>query len=306
MPPLAPAVSQLGPYRLERLAGVGATARVYRATDLRTGDLAAVKLLNAVAGPLQPPTQPQQPQQLQEPPAPPQAHSAPEALERVRLAHATLAGLTHPHIVKHLDAGYADGCLWLAYEWATGCDLTRYVLPRWLLPTPLVLALASQLASGLAHAHRSGWLHRDLKPSNVRVHLPSTSLKLTDFGIAKATTHTESVTGVLLGTPRYMAPELLLGESPSIGSDLYALGVMLYELLSGSSPHEATTLQALLRQTLQGQAKPLAAQAPGLPPALTSLVHAMIERQPGARPGSADAVMAELQDLCARPASCGQ
>jgi eukaryotic-like serine/threonine-protein kinase len=268
MPPAAALPESIGPYRLERLAGAGASAWVYRAFDLNRAAPAALKLLRAPG----------------EPPG-------------LISAHAALGQLHHPNIVAHLDAGLHQGRTWLAYEWVKGHDLTRYTQPRWLLPPALALDVCAAIADGLAFAHAHGWIHRDLKPSNVRIHLPDHRVKLTDFGIARQPGHSETATGVLLGTPSYMAPELLLGEPPTARSDTYALGLMLYQLLSGQSPHDAVTLQGLLQQALKGQAAALDTRVGGLPPELTHLVHAMIERQPSSRPASAAEIANRLREL---------
>jgi eukaryotic-like serine/threonine-protein kinase len=219
------------------------------------------------------------------------------AAQALRTHAALRAALQHPHIVQHLDGGIALGRVWLAYEWVSGADLTRYTKAAWLLPLPLVREVGLGLAAALDHAHRAGWLHRDLKPANVRVNLPQRVVKLTDFGIAKPTDSQTTMTGVLQGTPTYMAPEQLLGESPTARSDLYALGVLLYEMVSGRPPHTATTLQALLRQTSHGEAGPLAEHAPGVPGAWAELIHRLLAREPQRRPPDARAVLATLNEL---------
>jgi serine/threonine-protein kinase len=269
--------SSLGRCRIQGLAGRGASSEVYLALDTQTEEKLAIKVLTAASF------------------SPPSAASAALADEVLQTHHALRQALRHPHIVEHRDAGLVQGRPWLAFAWVAGTDLSRYTEPSRLLPIPLVLQTATALTQALDHAHRAGWLHRDLKPGNVRIHLPDGTVQLTDFGLAKLADSTATLTGVLQGTPRYMAPELLMGESPSAQSDLYALGVILYEMLCGRSPHQASTLQALLTATLRGQPTPLNTLAPDVPPALAELVHTLIHRQPVDRPSTAAALLHNLQ-----------
>jgi serine/threonine protein kinase len=277
--------SSLGRCRIQGLAGRGGSSEVYLALDTQTEEKLAIKVLTSASF------------------WPPSAAAAALADEVLQTHHALRQALRHPHIVEHREAGVVQGRPWLAFAWTAGTNLSRYTEPSRVLPIPLVLHIATALAQALDHAHRAGWLHRDLKPGNVRIHLPDGIVQLTDFGLAKLADSTATLTGVMQGTPRYMAPELLVGESPSAQSDLYALGVILYEMLCGRSPHQASTLQALLTATLQGQPTPLITLAPDVPSALAELVHTLIHRQPVDRPATAGAVLHSLQALQAASAS---
>jgi serine/threonine-protein kinase len=269
--------SRIGPYELRRRAGQGSTGEVFEAHAASTGQRVAVKLLYPV-------------------PDPP-------SLEPALAAHLALQRLQHEHIVTHLDAGWHRERAWVATAWAPGCDLTRYTRLAWLLPPEKVLSVGRQIAAALDCAHRAGVTHRDLKPANVRLHLPSGRLWLTDFGLATGLEPGVSLTGVLKGTPRYMAPEQLLGDPASARSDLYALGVVLYELLTGRCPHEAPTLRELLTQVVDGRHTPVAALAPEAPPALQALVDQLLARDPSWRPTTAHEVLARLDAASAAPTS---
>lgn len=191
----------------------------------------------------------------------------------------TARGLHHPAIVAVVDAGEHEGRPWMALEWLPGHDLTRYTAANRLLPEPLAVDVAARLARALAHAHRLGVVHRDVKPANVRVDLPRRIVKLTDFGVARADDGARTRTGLVLGTPAYMAPEQLAGAPADARSDLYALAVVLFELLTGRRPHEAASLGELLRQVATTPAPDLRDFRPQAPEALArSLARALSTR----------------------------
>lgn len=217
--------------------------------------------------------------------------------------------LRHPDIVAVHRAGLLPQRGWLAMELVPGTDLARYTRADRLLPERLVLRLGARLAAALAHAHTHGIVHRDLKPANVLVHWPSGSCKLADFGLARSEASDLSRTGMLLGSPAYMAPELLAGAAPHSGSDLYALGVLLFELLSGQRPHSGASMGSLLREIATVDAPdlsefralrpgmPLLPPLPPVPPLLVLLVAALLARQPATRPRAATQVAEALQRI---------
>lgn len=209
--------------------------------------------------------------------------------------------LSHPDIVALHGAGIEGSLGWLAMEPVPGHDLGRYTQHARLLPEALVLRIGERIARALAHAHRQGYVHRDLKPANVLVHLPRDVVKLADLGLARPTTAESTRTGVIAGSPVYMAPEQLGGLAPDARSDLYALGVTLFELLTGRLPHDAPTLGELLRQVVGEPAPDLRALRPELPAALAqplaALLARLLERERSGRPGDAEAVAAELLAL---------
>ncbi|WP_395699531.1 serine/threonine-protein kinase [Aquabacterium sp.] len=271
----APAAARpsFGPYQALGVLGQGATGPVYLA---QAGERqAAIKLLVTD-------------------PALPAAEQA-DQRQRFLLQAEVLRGLAHEDIVTVLDAGEREGQPWIALELAPGTDLSRYTRAQRLLPEPLVLRIGARIARALAHAHERGIVHRDLKPANVRLDVASGRLKLVDFGVARLQDQAVTRTGVTLGTPAYMAPEQLLGEPADARTDTYALGVMLYELLTGRLPFPATTLGELLRAVAGGEPAPLRHWRPELPAGLEALLQQILQRAPGLRPQSLPALAAELE-----------
>jgi serine/threonine-protein kinase len=195
---------------------------------------------------------------------------------------------------------------WLAMEPVPGSDLQRYARAPRLLPEPVVLRVLQRVAEGLAHAHAQDVVHRDLKPANVLVNWADDMLRIVDFGLARATAAaSQTDTGIVPGTPAYMAPELLAGAEPDARGDLYALGTMAFELLSGRLPHEAATMGELLRRVAQETPPDLRSLRPAMPAALAELVGRLLARPRAARPADAGAVAAELAALATPEAGTG-
>lgn len=223
----APLPAKLGPYQVIRRLGRGSSGQVLLATPALGGPAVALKVLR-------------------------QLPSGMGALEQERFRHglALARRLHHPNIAQVFDDGLEPPWIWVAMELLPGCSLERYAAPSRLLPETLVLSIGVRLARALGHAHQQGVLHRDVKPANVVVQLaePLTeaSVKLTDFGLSSATDATRTQTGVVLGSPAYMAPEVLAGGAGSAASDIYSLGVLLFQLLTGQLPHEDAQLARLL------------------------------------------------------------
>jgi serine/threonine-protein kinase len=265
-------VERIGRYRLLRAAGGGSSGVVYRAVAEPGGQPVALKLMRAL-------------------PTDPSARRRFDAETRI------LRTLSHPDIVQVFDAGHWRGRPWIAMQWLPGHDLTRYAAASRLLPEVLVAEIGFRLASALAHAHEHGVLHRDLKPGNVRVHLPHGHIKLADFGAARLHDTSVTPTGVVLGSPAYMAPEVLAGSAPDARSDLYALGVVLYELLAGRRPYAGETMGDWLRQVGAGPPPPLQALRPQLPGPLARCVMRLLEHAPRSRPAQARALATELRAL---------
>jgi CRP-like cAMP-binding protein len=277
-----------GRYRLEESLGTGGFAEVYRAHDERGGATVAVKVLCA----------------------------ADDAGLRARFRQEALllAGFEHPHIVRAVDyAVDGDGPPFLALEYVPGPSLRRLLQERvWaggpadpgragtepLLPPATVLAVARALLDALRYLHARGVVHRDLKPENVL--LAPDGVKLVDFGLARAgrgAAHTTTTRFTVMGTPPYMAPEQALGLDVDGRADLYALGVVLYELLTGEWPYPAEALLALAAGDSRMAAPPEPAAHPALPPDLAPIILRLLRLPPGLRYADADTVGAALEPL---------
>lgn len=279
-PATPPAEQRIGGYRLAGLLGQGSVGEVHRAVDAE-GRPIALKLVRLDAG-----------------------DGGEERRRRFRAEAAVAARLVHPDIVRVHGSGVEGSVGWLAMELLAGSDLGRYLRPTRLLPEAVVVGLAQRVARALAHAHRQGIVHRDVKPANVIVDWARQRVTLTDFGLARLAGGERTQTGIVLGSPAYMAPELLAGASAAPAGDLYALGVMLFQMLTGHLPHEGATLGELLQRVAQEPAPGLRTLRPELPPALAALQAAMLEKQPGARPADADTVADRLgQVLSLLPAA---
>ncbi|HEX6245985.1 MAG TPA: protein kinase, partial [Polyangiales bacterium] len=256
--------------------GRGGMGAVYRGQDVATGDAVAIKVID---------------RQLV------------SALERRRFLREgnLLARLSHPAIVRHAGHGaMEDGRLFVAMEWLDGGDLhTR--LTQGPLSLDDTLTLATRLCEGLAAVHDAGIVHRDIKPSNVM--LPAGELaraKLVDFGVAQAATlHSGKLTqtGAIIGTPGYLAPEQVQGGAVDARADLYTLGLLLYEALTGTAPFVGDNLMALFGRVLFDPLPPLRSARPALPAELEELVARLAHKVPDARPGSARDVLAALASI---------
>jgi serine/threonine protein kinase len=268
--PVLPA--HFGRFQVIGLLGRGASGQVFVA---QTGDeRVAIKTLELSAA------------------LPPREQT--EHRERFERQADVMRGLGHPDIVRLLDQGTVGATPWIAMELATGAELSRYTRANRLLPEAVVLRIIARVAGALAHAHARGVVHRDLKPANVRIDLGEDRVKLLDFGVARLEDAAVTRTGVTLGTPAYMAPEQLTGDHADARSDIYALGVMMYELLSGRLPHPAATLGELLRAVSAGVPVPLTHWRTDLPAGLAELVATLLQRDPAARPQDLHRLAAEL------------
>lgn len=271
--------------RIERLIGRGANGAVYAVTDPAAGEglqaWRALKLLAPQGGDA----------------GDDAAAEAAEAADRLAREAATLQRLVHPGIVRVHRAGGTQGRPWLLMELLGGVDLTRYTRPARLLPEPVVARIGERLARALAHAHARGVVHRDLKPANVVVDWAADRIVLTDFGLAAVAGAERTRTGLVLGSPAFMAPELLAGAPPDAQTDLYALGVLLYQLLTGELPFDAPALGELLRRIAADPAPDPGARSPGVPARLAGLVRGLLAKSPSARPPHALAVADTLAAL---------
>lgn len=255
---------RLGRYQVEGLLGQGAVGVVLLGRDMRSGRQAAIKALPLASelsgGELR------------------------EAQQRFFREAEIAQRLHHPDIVAIYEAGEDDGWAYLAMEYVAGHDLQRHTQPAQLLPVAEVLRIGSRVARALAHAHRQGVVHRDVKPANVLVDLPADIVKVTDFGIAHLTDACRTWTGMVLGTPAYMAPEQLTGQPVDGRTDLYSLGVTLFQLLTGSLPHRAASTSALLYAIVNEVVPDVRTWRPELPAALAAALAQALAKSPEHRP----------------------
>jgi hypothetical protein len=212
-----------------------------------------------------------------------------------------LEDLDHPHLVRFLGLYRTqDGTLALAYELVPGRPLDQ-VLAEARLPFPRAMAILAGVAAGLDHLHAAGLIHRDLKPENVMLS-PGDHPKLLDFGLARpiAPGATLTAAGIIAGTPRSMAPEILRGEPATVRSDLFALGCVAFELLAGSAPYPEDLAEVVAAHAKEGS-PPASTRCPELPRSIDAPLAAALARDPAARPPSGAALVRELETALEAP-----
>jgi serine/threonine protein kinase len=211
-------------------------------------------------------------------------------LREARLA----ARLSHPNIVAVYNAGAENGVPYIVMEYVEGETVSDLLRHHGRLEPPEAVALGLQACSGLETAHEAGLVHRDIKPQNLLI-TPEGTLKIADFGIARSLDGTQlTQAGTVLGTAGYLAPEQAAGEQVTAAADIYALGAVLYELLTGRPPYEAGSLAELFAKQAEGSITPLRELAPEAPVRLEDAVMHALARAPEYRPESAATLAAEL------------
>lgn len=200
------------------------------------------------------------------------------------LREAQSAGrLSHPNIVTIYDVGETEGLAYIAMEYLSGATL-REVMNKGPIPLDLALDTALQMAEALAFAHEHGVIHRDIKPANVVVTGQRGRVKLTDFGIAHLLNSDRTQTGQMLGSPRYMSPEQAMGREIDGRSDIFSLGAVLYEMLTGQYAFDGSSLPAIVYRVIHETSVPAATLRPQLPAGMASLLAQMLDKNPQARP----------------------
>ena len=270
---------RLGRYVIEKRIGRGAMGAVYLAKDPRINRPIALKAI-----PIE--------QEFED-----------EELKEARLRfyrEAESAGrLTHPNIITVYDAGEDKGLAYIAMEYVPGIALKDFTDKKKLLAPKRALELAAATAEALDYAHNQGVIHRDIKPANLLYNPKEGSLKISDFGVARLTDNNRTKTGIVLGTPMYMSPEQL-GAEPLTGlSDLFSLGVTLYELLIGEVPFTATNIAVLMTKITTEEPAPIAKRRAGIPPSVDSVLAKAMAKRPEDR-FSCGAEMAIALRNCAR------
>ncbi len=272
-----PERAMLGRYRIERELGRGAMGAVYLGRDPQIGRPVAIKTM-----------------------ALGREFAGTELVDaRTRFfREAEMAGrLQHPDIVTIYDAGEQDGLAYIAMEFVAGRDLLRHTVPGRLLPLADVLQIGARVAEALAYAHRQGVVHRDIKPANVMVDTVSDTVKVTDFGIARVADASRTRTGRVLGTPSFMSPEQMAGGRVDGRSDLYSLGVMLFQLVTGSLPHASDSMARLMHQIAHEPAPDVRSLRPELPEGLAQAIAAALEKRPELRPADGALMGATLRAI---------
>lgn len=216
-----------------------------------------------------------------------------EVVERRFFQEAQSAGrLNHPNIVTIFDAGEADGCAYIAMELLEGPSLREVLDQSAPLSVTRALELAGQIARGLAYAHEHGVVHRDVKPANII--LVGRRVKITDFGIAALPFGAGKGTGELAGSPKYMSPEQVLGEDIDGRSDIFALGTLLYEMLTGRQPFVGENVPDIMQAVLLHDPPPPSSLNPKVPPAVDAFVRRVLSKRQEDRPASARGMLREL------------
>ena len=259
-----------GRYRIEDVLGRGGMAAVYRARDAELERPVAVKVLA---------------EHLADQPG---FHD--RFLREAKLA----AQLSHPNIVQVFDVGEEDGAPFIVMECVEGSTLADELKERGRLDPDEVVDLALQICGGLEHAHAAGVVHRDIKPQNLLLR-PDGTVKIADFGIARAAESTRlTQMGSVLGTAAYLSPEQALGEEVTTAADLYSLGCVLYELLTGRTPYVFSTLPELVVKHREEAIPPVRELRPDVPERLEAAIMHALARSPDYRPESAAALAEEL------------
>ena len=265
---------QIGTYVIQRELGRGGMGIVYLAHDLRLGRTVAIKALS-----------------------PAYSHS-PDVRQRLLNEAKMAAALTHPGIATIYALEEIQGELYLACEYVPGAPL-RALVASGPLPMEEVIDIGIQLARALAEAHTKGIVHRDIKPENV-IKTPSGVIKVLDFGLARAEYATRqglTQPGMIVGTPAYLAPEQALGKETDFRTDIFTLGLLLYELASGTNPFAAGTITATIGRILNDDPPPLSAVQPHSFPAFDRIVHRCLRKDPLERYRSTQEIIGELERL---------
>jgi len=261
-----------GQYRIERMLGQGGMGTVFLAEDLTLDRLVAIKVIS------------------------PEVGTSPEIRQRFAQEAKTVARLRQPNIVAVYSAGEAGGLLYFVMEYVPGESLRDRMTREKRIPVDEAVGILRDLALALDYAHGASVIHRDVKPENVLLDRESGRAMLTDFGVARAVTGDARLTGAgfVLGSPRYMSPEQASGESLDGRSDLYSLGLIGYEMLSGEPAIDATSAASILVRHLTVVPPSLGQTAPGTPPEVASAIAKLLEKSPEARFQRGAAVAAAL------------
>jgi serine/threonine-protein kinase len=272
IPVIIPSMPQIGEghlllnrYQLLEHFGSGGMARIFRARDQMLDRYVAIKILRD------------------------DYSKDPDFEEQFRNEARSAANLSHPNIVIVYDFGNDNGQLFIVMELVPGTDLKSLLRQRGRFTVEAGIPLMVQACAGIGYAHRAGLVHCDVKPHNMLV-TPDNRLKVTDFGIARAMAGISlgEHTNVVWGSPQYFSPEQAAGDLPTPASDVYSLGVVLYEMLTGTLPFTGSTVEELVRLHMEARPIPPSEYIPDLPPALEEIILKVLSKEPSARYRTAD------------------
>ncbi len=265
----------LGRYQVEKELGKGAMGVVYLGRDPKINRVVAIKTM-ALS------------QEFDE-------DELADVKQRFFREAETAGRLNHPHIVTIFDAGEEHDLAYIAMEFLKGRDLVPQTKPGQLLPLPKVMDIVARIAEALAYAHGNNVVHRDVKPANIMYEPESDQVKVTDFGIARITDSSRTKTGMVLGTPSYMSPEQLAGKKIDGRSDLFSLGVMLFQLVCGKLPFEGESMAQLMFRIANDAHPDIRDIRPDVPDCLSAIIDRALAKDVEARYQSGNDMAADLR-----------
>ncbi len=267
-----------GRYLIESLIGVGGMANVYKGRDIRTGNEIAVKVLKE------------------------EFLGNEELVRRFKNESKAISILDHPNIVKVYDVSVTDQLQYIVMEYIDGITLKEYLKQRGgALTWKEVVHFATQVLSALEHAHSKGIVHRDVKPQNIMLQADG-SIKMMDFGIARfSRAQSQTISDKAIGSVHYISPEQAKGDHTDARTDIYSVGVMLYEMLSGKLPFDGTGTVSIAIMQISEKPKPLAEVAPNVPEGLRQITEKAMEKDPAARYQSAAEMLAAIKAFKQNP-----
>ena len=265
-------IEKLGRYVIVEELGQGAMGVVYKAVDPLIDRTVAIKTINLDL-----------------------SRDELETFEKRFQREVQSAGkLNHPNIVTIYDVGRAEGVAYMAMEFLQGKELREILDSGVVLPIEKVVHIAAQVCDGLAFAHEHGIVHRDIKPANIMV-LKNGMVKITDFGIAQVSSASRTMAGMVMGSPKYMSPEQVVGQTVDGRSDIFSLGVVLYEMLTGKTPFVGDNISAIMYQILNEEPIPPKAFNQNIPDSINYIVLKALAKQPDARYQTAKELARDLR-----------
>jgi serine/threonine-protein kinase len=278
---LSPGQTFAGRYRIEQILGRGGMGVVYKAIDTQLDETVAIKTLPGDV-----------------------MQRSPEDLERFKREIRLARKITHRNVLRTYDYGEADGVYFISMEFVRGYTLSELEQETRELATRAAMGIARQICRGLHAAHEQGIIHRDIKPQNVLIDSKG-EVKLMDFGIARVAESTEAMTqaGLIVGTPHYMSPEQVQGNTLDPRSDVYSMGILIYEMLVGRRPFEATSLTGVLAAHITEKPKPVVDVRPEVGQQISDIIMRCLAKDPKQRYADAGALLNDLDRVQAPTAA---